>query len=205
MFWLEKDHDSRWLFGKNTLKLLFCECLKCSWSQYACVLFNWISSGIFYNHDGFTRGFMVWLPWLGLSLTWEGQGSEDKGDQEWKVGNAGSFGCSFPGPIDNLLAHLADPGHYTIFAVSQLSSLSLVTNFFYCTIMLMWEHNTNCSWLSLKCLVWTNYHPLKTPSLSLSLALVIMLGLICYAGFWKVSHNLSKGSRQGRLFLGWNF
>jgi light-harvesting complex I chlorophyll a/b binding protein 2 len=41
------------------------------------------------------------------------------------------------GPIDNLLAHLADPGHNTIFAVSQLSSLSLVTNFFYCTIMLM--------------------------------------------------------------------
>jgi hypothetical protein len=28
-------------------------------------------------------------------------------------------------------------GHNTIFAVSQLSSLSLVTNFFYCTIMLM--------------------------------------------------------------------
>jgi light-harvesting complex I chlorophyll a/b binding protein 2 len=27
------------------------------------------------------------------------------------------------GPIDNLLAHLADPGHNTIFAVSQLSSL----------------------------------------------------------------------------------
>jgi light-harvesting complex I chlorophyll a/b binding protein 2 len=41
------------------------------------------------------------------------------------------------GPTDNLLAHLADPGHNTIFAVSQLSSLSLVTNFFCCTIMLM--------------------------------------------------------------------
>ncbi len=50
-------------------------------------------------------GFMVWPSSLGLSLTWEGQGSEDKGDQEWKVGNAGSFGCSFPGFVHRHTPH----------------------------------------------------------------------------------------------------
>jgi len=43
------------------------------------------------------RGLMVWSSRLGLSVTWEGQGSEDQGDQEWKVSNAGSVGCCIPG------------------------------------------------------------------------------------------------------------
>jgi hypothetical protein len=80
--------------------------------------------------------------------------------------------------------------------VSQLSSLSLVTNLFYCTIMLMWEHNTNGSWLSLKCLVWTNYHPLKTPSLTWPYLLCRLL---------ESKPQSVKRIKTGRLFFGWNF